>query len=798
MNNYVSTEKSLKKWLKSKIKITMATVVGFLIAGTVTMGAEVSTETYVVDKDNKGVDSINVNVKGSNETIGTANGLYGIKSRDGAEGIFRGEQLEIKVTNTGNGYAIGAGSCVVPGGANTEKTNSKINLGNRDTRNINIDVDNKGWGVGLLAYRSSGVNVNNPASDASVVVDGENLVINVYSETEATGIHVQNGTTGSEGNASDHPVEVIIKSKNTIVNAETATGENEVGLTVLSQGKLEVEGDLEVNAKTALVTRGGSLTKINADGKHTVKLDGDIDFNYDYNTSKTTVDADVTLNLSNAESYLNGKISVTGDFSQEDDAKKLEVNSMKLGLSNGGTWNVTGDSFVNELTLDGGVINILKTEETGVSTLAEGISNEYYQGKNDGTTTLNIGNLTGKGGTVTVESAITDDKQLEVQEVVLNVEDTEGSNKPNLDLGLSGVNTDDLAENNISAEKALGELKNKVTGTGAENIDQTLFVDGGTLTGKVTAELDSTGNITNIQQAKETPTTAAIRDLTAINYLSWKQEMSSLSQRMGELRDSSAEHGVWARVYGGKVENGSQYDNEYQTYQVGYDKKYTVDNGRVYLGYLVSYTDGETDYSYGTGENYSVGAGIYATWMNNNGHYVDVLYKVSRLNNKFDMKDVEDVKGDYDTYGISLSAEYGKRFDITEKWFAEPSVGMHLGRLGDETYTTDGGIEISQDSIYTAEGRVGAAVGYKFSDKGNIYARTHVVKEFAGEVDTEYERNGAYNSTSEDFGDTWFEFGVGANYRFTENMNVYADIEKTGDSTVDTKWQANLGFRYEF
>ena len=43
--------------------------------------------------------------------------------------------------------------------------------------------------------------------------------------------------------------------------------------------------------------------------------------------------------------------------------------------------------------------------------------------------------------------------------------------------------------------------------------------------------------------------------------------MSSLSQRMGELRDSSAEHGVWARVYGGKVENGSKYDNEYQTYQ---------------------------------------------------------------------------------------------------------------------------------------------------------------------------------------------------------------------------------------
>ena len=136
--------------------------------------------------------------------------------------------------------------------------------------------------------------------------------------------------------------------------------------------------------------------------------------------------------------------------------------------------------------------------------------------------------------------------------------------------------------------------------------------------------------------------------------------MGSLTQRMGELRDSSAEHGVWARVYGGKVENGSQYDNEYQTYQVGYDKKYIVDNGRVYFGYLVSYTDGVTDYALGHGENYSVGAGIYATWMNNNGHYADVLYKVSRLNNKFDVNSINDQvgksSGKYDTFGISLSA----------------------------------------------------------------------------------------------------------------------------------------------
>ena len=59
-------------------------------------------------------------------------------------------------------------------------------------------------------------------------------------------------------------------------------------------------------------------------------------------------------------------------------------------------------------------------------------------------------------------------------------------------------------------------------------------------------------------------------------------------------------------------------------------------------------------------------------------------------------------------------------------------------------------------------------------------------------------KDGALERTSEDLGDTWAEFGIGVNYRFVENMNVYVDVQKTGEATVDNKWQANLGFRYEF
>ena len=45
------------------------------------------------------------------------------------------------------------------------------------------------------------------------------------------------------------------------------------------------------------------------------------------------------------------------------------------------------------------------------------------------------------------------------------------------------------------------------------------------------------------------------------------------------------------------------------------------------MGALVSYTDGETNYKLGSGENYSVGAGVYATWLNNDGQFADVILK---------------------------------------------------------------------------------------------------------------------------------------------------------------------------
>ena len=48
----------------------------------------------------------------------------------------------------------------------------------------------------------------------------------------------------------------------------------------------------------------------------------------------------------------------------------------------------------------------------------------------------------------------------------------------------------------------------------------------------------------------------------------------------------------------------------------------------------------------------------------------------------------------------------------------------------------------------------------------------------------------------QDFGDTWFEYGLGGHFQITNSSYVYADIERTAGGEVDEDWRANVGVRY--
>ena len=721
-----------------------------------------------------------INVSGSENSVTrdeslnvVANGGYGVSATKGATVSLNGKEISVSVVSEGAvSRAVGA--------INGSDNGGIINLGSQATESIKINSKSNKDAYGLFAVRDA----KKTGSVSVINVNGKNLTIDVHGAENAyaSGIHVQNSTTGATSAEST----VVINAENTVINvtADTAVdaeyGDNHaIGISAFSQGKIEINGNLEINAATVLSTRGGAVTKINAanDASKTIKLNGDINFNYQKESSGTPVQADVTINLANADSYLKGNILVNGpNIPQGYD----EVDSMKLGLANGAQWSTDADSLVNVLTLDNGIVNI-------------------NGGKNQ---TVNVGVIAGSGGIVNLATtkeentftsgvlSIGGEKYMPAQ--------TRAINAPKLEINYTGITADDL--NNVAND--LGVLAQNIVVAEGTNTGLTAKanVAEGLLKGAVSADLDtasgSSSIVTNsVKQAKESSTMTSMRNIASVAIVSWRQEDSTLSQRLGELRNSEGDQGIWVRMSRGEFEYSGAYKNQYNFFQLGYDKAF----GSWHYGAAVSHNDGQTTYDNGKGENKSTSLSLYGTWLGDRGHYTDIVLKQGRLSNEYDnYAAAGHTHGDYHAWGTSLSGEYGMKVGLDNGWYVTPQAQLTLMRIGGEDYTTNNGIKVNQDTLESCVGRVGFEMGKTISDKGSIYAKASLLHEFAGNADTYLSLNGISNSYSQDIGGTWYEAGLGFNVKTTDNSYIYADVVKTFGDDIKTPWQWNVGARWTF
>lgn len=708
-----------------------------------------------------------INVSGSGNSITRdesltieSNGKYGVSADSEAAVTLKGKEITISVEAAeGDSRAVGATKYGI------------VELGSTATETIKINAKGSGFAVGLLALPGSGQDTK----ASGINVKGKNLIINAHGKGNAyaTGIQAQNNTTSADGKKST----IVIDAENTVINVTADSDNHATGITALSQSVVEVNGNLEINADAVLATRGNAVTKINAanDAGKVIKLNGDISFSYDKETSGTPVQADVTINLANADSYLNGNILVNGVNIPEN---YDEVNSMKLGLANSAQWSTDADSLVNVLTLDNGIVNI-----------------------NGGAgQTVNVGMIAGSGGTVNLAAekeentftsgalAIGGERYLPTEEVATAA--------PKLAVNYTGITADDL--NNVAVD--LGALAKNISVVEGTNIGLTATanVAEGLLKGSVSADLDTTASaikVDSIKQNKESSTMASMRNVASVAIVAWRQEDSTLSQRLGELRNSEGDQGIWARMNRGEFEYGGAYKNQYNFFQLGYDKAF----GSWHYGAAVSHNDGKTTYDSGKGENKSTSLSLYGTWLGNKGHYSDIVLKQGRLSNEYDnYAAAGHTHGDYDAWGTSLSGEYGMQVGLDNGWYVTPQAQLTLMRIGGEDYTTNNGIKVAQDTLSSCVGRVGFEIGKTVSNQGSVYAKASLLHEFAGNADTYLSLNGISNSYSQDIGGTWYEAGVGFNLKTTANSYVYADVVKTFGDDIKTPWQWNVGARWSF
>lgn len=413
-------------------------------------------------------------------------------------------------------------------------------------------------------------------------------------------------------------------------------------------------------------------------------------------------------------------------------------------LDNGARWNVTEESSVTSLTLT--------EQRDGKSALLSFASADATLNVKDrltigsGTTVVEMNKLpaTGESYITFVEANFTNMSSGKINAVMSG----------DFNDAYTGSTSDAV---NAAANAILGDdLSNSVTN---------VYFEEGRLAGAVEASRNDDGTFTVVQKANEK--IEAVKTLSVLSALQWRHDMNDLMKRMGELRTSP--EGIGADA------------------DVGMGWK---------AGAAFSYTDGSSDMTAGSADHKACGLAAYGTWLGEGGHFVDLIAKVSRVETDYGIKGTS---GRFENNAFSLSAEYGRHFELAGGAFVEPQVEVTWGRIMGDDFLNSEGVRIEQDDFDSLIGRMGVRAGFNFpKDKGLVYARASVLHDFKGESEAVASLGAKSVRMSDDIGGTWGEFGVGANFRLTPATYTYVDLERTTGGEVSEMWRWNVGVRHVF
>ncbi len=670
---------------------------------------------------------------------------------------------------------------------------SHLVIGTKDTQDVtvkvstNTTINSDSVGIVLLRLHANPSGTNSSANDVGVPtgeVNGKNLSVFVHNDGtgEVRGINVQNNTTSSDQFAT-----LVLNSENTVVNV---TGQGmTVGLSAMSQGRIIVNGNLEVNAQKAIIARGDAVVIVNKNADKTVKLNGDIDFTYNESTSGTKVDAIVDVTLSGVDSYWVGNASTSSTSGTPPEGYD-EVHGLMMKIKNQAHWTPTllmdtdkrREIAINNMQLDDGVINL--TEAV--------VSNNQ---------SVKIESLEGKGGTISSFVKASTDGSISSGKIEVG----KLKNTAHFNVVASNLTSDDVI--NSQVQKTLGALGSTLNINSSSDADNTTIktvVEEGDINGALTQEFSVDGLAKGDVEKGVNQKLDGYSSIAVLSAVQWRHENDTLLKRMGELRDADGTVGAWARIYGSEQEYGAQsVKAKNTTIQVGSD--YDIGAGWK-VGGAFSYTDGSSTFDRGQSDNKMYGLSLYGTYLADNGLFVDLIGKYSRLTNDFTSGTM---KGDFDNNAFSIAAETGWHYAFNTLGFVEPSFGVTYGRImGDDfvadNFVADNGVKVEQDDYDSLIGRVGVRGGFYFPEqKGNIYARLAVLHDFMDDMEataSKYNKVTGLNTShlKEELGDTWIEYGIGANFKLAKNAYTFVDLEKTAGSDVKENWKWTIGARYAF
>lgn len=683
-----------------------------------------------------------------------------------------------------------------------------INARNNALINVNADnaVINNNYGNVATVSSSGGSTVTLTSDDLTIT----NHNTNYLKDADVIDAKDAKVAIGSGG--------VVNPSRQDLVEDYGGTVDKAGDIIINANKKLTVDGNIIIDAKPG--TAAGNSISINKDNTTAlVNITGDIYTNNGNEVHLSLGDGSAAGQNGNAAGRQAARSTLTGAI--------LDAASTATGFSfsnanfsekgtnltmNSAAWNVTADSEVANVVMDGNSIIDLKqrNEATTVDMAGSSTHDHNFQ-------KLKINNLSGSG---TIKMDYDDSRT-----------STDGSTADKLFINNhSGTHCLYLNEVN-GAAKLTGKAEDTVLVSVVNEKGDFKAASDDNLTWNIYAlnKKDSAteGYTTDWYLAKNTnptpppkgPTRAEAGTIKAHNmsYYLWRDQSERLTERLGITCFDEERAGVWTKMSNSSISGSGIYgsDAKVKTYTIGYDFKHNSDERltaadakktRDFSGLAFTYIKGSSSMNgYQVNDTLQVAGGrsdirggaltAYHTHTSKSGSYADYVLRYSSYDNDFKM---DGVNGNAKSHGLQASAEYGCRLENDHGLFVTPNAQFTLGRLYNKAFTTSNGVHVASDHLNSAILSMGVDVGQTLGGQSQVYAKVRYNTELGDRVSAAFYKNDASAFCNGDSNGSWWEYGLGFDLKAGHASHLFMDAERAGGSGFSKDWSWRIGARFDF
>lgn len=683
-----------------------------------------------------------------------------------------------------------------------------INARNNALINVNAEntVINNNYGNVATVSSSGGSTVSLTGDDLAITNHNTNYLkdANVIDAKDAK------VAIGSGG--------IVNPSRQDLVEDYGGTVDKAGDIIINANKKLTVDGNIIIDAKPG--TAAGNSISINKDNTTAlVNITGDIYTNNGNEVHLSLGDGSAAGQNGNAAGRQAGRSTLTGAIL--DAASTAEVfsfsdaNFSEKGTNltmNSAAWNVTADSEVANVVMDGNsIIDLTQRNEATTVDMAGSSTHDHNFQK------LKINKLSGSG---TIKMDYDDSKT-----------STDGSSADKLFIN-NHSGTHCLYLNEVNGATSL-------TGKAEDTVLVSVVNENGDF--KAASDDNLTWNIYELNQKESTttgynidwylakntnptpapqgPTRAEAATLKAHNmsYYLWRDQSERLTERLGITCFDEERAGVWTRMSNSSISGSGIYgsDAKVKTYTIGYDFKHNSDEQltaadakktRDFSGLAFTYTKGSSSMNgYQVSDALQVAGGrsdirggaltAYNTHTSKSGSYADYVLRYSSYDNDFKL---DGVNGSAKSHGLQASAEYGHRLENDHGLFVTPNAQFTLGRLYNKAFTTSNGVHVASDHLNSAILSMGVDVGQTLDDQSQVYAKVRYNTELGDRVSAAFYKNDASAFCNGDSNGSWWEYGLGFDLKAGHASHLFMDAERASGSGFSKDWSWRIGARFDF